>query len=256
MSDNPFNLQGRTAIISGGNRGLGLGIGLGLARAGADIVIACRDLEKAAEAVASVEETGQRAMAVSCDVTSSASVGEAVAEAAAAMGGLHILVNNSGTSCRFLPQDVPEEEWDRVMDTNIKGAFLLSKAVHPHMAAAGGGKVINISSMYAIFGGAVDSAYATSKGGLVQFTRVCAIAWAKDNIQVNAILPGWFITDLTESYLADFPEQEAKINARTPAGRWGRPQDLAGTAVFLSSTASDYITGASIAVDGGFSISD
>jgi 2-deoxy-D-gluconate 3-dehydrogenase len=249
MSENPFDLSGKTAIISGGNRGLGLGLGLGLAKAGADIVIACRDLEKAAEAVAELEATGCRAMAVSCDVSSSGSVNDAVAQAAEAMGGLDILVNNSGTSCRFLPHETPEEEWDRVMDVNIKGAFLLSKAVHPHMAKAGGGKVINISSMYAIFGGAVDSAYATSKGGLVQYTKVCAIAWARDNIQVNAILPGWFVTDLTESYLEQFPE-------RTPAGRWGKPGDLAGTAVFLASYASDYITGASIAVDGGFSISD
>jgi len=143
-----------------------------------------------------------------------------------------------------------------VMDTNIKGAFMLSKAVHPHLKAAGSGKVINIASMYAIFGGANDSAYATSKGGLVQFTKVCAIAWAKDNIQVNAILPGWFVTELTGSYLEQFPEQEKAITARTPAGRWGDSADLAGTAVFLASSASDYITGASIAVDGGFSIKD
>lgn len=256
MDERLFDLAGRTAIVTGGNRGLGLGIGIGLARAGADVVIACRDMEKAAGAVAEIEAVGRRAMAVSCDVTSEASAQRAVAEAAEAMGGVHILVNNAGTSCRYLPQDVPEAEWDRVMDTNIKGAFLMSKAVHPHMKAAGFGKVINISSMYAIFGGAVDSAYATSKGGLVQYTRVCAIAWAPDNIQVNAILPGWFVTELTASYLAQFPAQEAKINARTPAGRWGRPEDLAGTAVFLASHASDYITGASIAVDGGFSISD
>lgn len=256
MSAQPFDLTGRTAIITGGNRGLGLGLGLGLARAGADIVVACRDMDKAAEAVAEIGATGRRAMAVACDVASESSVVAAVAEAAQAMGSLDILLNNAGTSCRYLPQDVPEAEWDRVMDINIKGAFLMSKHVHPHMKAAGGGKVINISSMYAIFGGAVDSAYATSKGGMVQFTRVCAIAWARDNIQVNAILPGWFVTELTESYLAQFPEQEAKINARTPAGRWGRPDDLAGTAVFLASHASDFVTGASIAVDGGFSISD
>jgi 2-deoxy-D-gluconate 3-dehydrogenase len=256
MSDNPFDLTGKVAIISGGNRGLGLGMALGLAKAGADIVIACRDQAKAAEAVAEIEGTGRRALAVDCDITSSASIDEAVAKAADAMGGLSILVNNSGTSCRFRPEETPEDEWDRVMDTNIKGAFMLSKAVHPYMKAAGGGKVINISSMYAIFGGANDSAYAASKGGLVQFTKVCAIAWADDNIQVNAILPGWFVTELTGSYLEQFPEQEKAITARTPAGRWGDPGDLAGTAVFLASSASDYITGASIAVDGGFSIKD
>jgi len=256
MSDNPFDLTGKVALISGGNRGLGYGMALGLAKAGADIVIACRDQEKAAEAVEGIEATGRRALAVDCDVTSAASCENATARAVEQLGGLHILVNNAGTSCRFPPEEVPEDEWDRVMNTNIKGAFLLSKAAHPHIKAAGGGKVINISSMYAIFGGANDSAYATSKGGLVQFTKVCAIAWAKDSIQVNVILPGWFITELTASFLAEFPEAEAKINARTPAGRWGKPEDLTGTVVFLSSSASDYITGASIAVDGGFSISD
>lgn len=256
MSDNPFDLSGKVALISGGNRGLGYGMALGLAKAGADIVIACRDQAKAAEAVAGIEATGRRALAVDCDVTSAASCEHATAEAVEKFGGLHILVNNAGTSCRFPPEKVPEDEWDRVMNTNIKGAFLLSKAAHPHIKAAGGGKVINISSMYAIFGGANDSAYATSKGGLVQFTKVCAIAWAKDDIQVNVILPGWFVTELTASFLAEFPEAEAKINARTPARRWGKPEDLTGTVVFLSSSASHYITGASIAVDGGFSISD
>lgn len=256
MNLNPFDLGGRVALISGGNRGLGYGMALGLAKAGADIVVACRDQAKAAEAVAGIEATGRRALAVTCDVTCAESVERAMAEAIEAMGGLHILINNAGTSCRFRPEDVPEDEWDRVMDTNIKGAFLLSRAAHPHIKTAGGGKVINISSMYAIFGGVNDSAYATSKGGLVQFTRVCATAWAEDNIQVNAILPGWFVTDLTASYLEQFPQAEARITARTPAGRWGRPEDLAGTVVFLSSSASDYVTGASIAVDGGFSISD
>ena len=256
MSDNPFDLSGRVAMISGGNRGLGLGMAVGMARAGADIVIACRDQTKAAEAVAEIEGAGRRAMAVDCDVASSESIAAAVSAAADAMQGIHILVNNSGTSCRFAPEETPDDEWDRVMDTNVKGAFMLSKAVHPHMKAAGGGKVINIASMYAIFGGANDGAYATSKGGLVQFTKVCAIAWAKDNIQVNAILPGWFVTELTGSYLEQFPEKEKAISARTPAGRWGEPDDLAGTAVFLASAASDYITGASIAVDGGFSVKD
>ena len=256
MSDNPFDLTGKVAIISGGNRGLGLGMAIGMAKAGAGIVVACRDQEKAADAVVQIEGMGSRAMAVCCDVTSSDSIVAAATEAADAMGGIHILVNNSGTSCRFPPEETPDDEWDRVMDTNIKGAFMLSKAVHPHMKAAGGGKVINIASMYAIFGGVNDGAYATSKGGLVQFTKVCAIAWAKDNIQVNAILPGWFVTELTGSYLEQFPDQEKAITVRTPAGRWGDPADLAGTAVFLASSASDYITGASIAVDGGFSIKD
>jgi 2-deoxy-D-gluconate 3-dehydrogenase len=256
MSDDPFDLAGKVAIISGGNRGLGLGMAVGLAKAGADIVIACRDQAKAADVVAEIQGMGRRAMAVHCDVTSPDSIAAAVGETVAAMGGIHVLVNNSGTSCRFRPEETPDDEWDRVMDTNIKGAFMLSKAAYPHLKAAGGGKVINIASMYAIFGGANDSAYATSKGGLVQFTKVCAIAWAKDNIQVNAILPGWFVTELTGSYLEQFPEQEKAITARTPAGRWGDPVDLAGTAVFLASSASDYITGASIAVDGGFSIKD
>ena len=256
VSDNPFDLAGKVAMISGGNRGLGEGMALGLAAAGADIVIACRDRAAAGPVVDRVKAAGRRAVAVPCDVTSSASVDRAVTASAEAVGGLDILVNNAGTLSLHRPEDMPHEAWDRVMDTNIRGAFLLSKAAWPHMKEAGGGKVINIASMYSIFGGENDSAYASSKGALVQFTRACAVAWARDGIQVNAILPGWFVTDMTRPFLEGGSRAADRTSERVPAGRWGDPCDLAGTVVFLASRASDYVTGASIVVDGGFSIRD
>lgn len=254
MSAPPFSLAGKTAFVTGGNRGLGLGMALGLAGAGADVAIACRDLDKAGKAIEAVEETGARALAVACDVTSPASIAEAVGRTRAGLGPIGILVNNSGTSCRFRPEETPDDEWDRVIDTNLKGPFMVAKAVYPQMKELGRGKVINIASMNAIFGGPNDTAYAPSKGGIVQLSKVLAIAWAKDNIQVNSLYPGWHYTDMTRSYLKTFPDQEATIEARTPAGRWGTPEDLAGPAVFLASAASDFVTGASLVVDGGYSI--
>ena len=254
MAANPFDLTGKVAFVTGGNGGLGLGMSLGLAGAGASIVIASRNADKTAGAEAELNATGARAIGVSCDVTDSASIEAAVQAAVDKFGGIDILVNNSGTSFRAQPEDIPEEEWDRVLDTNLKGVFLVSKAVYPEMKARGGGKIINIGSMMSIFASEYASPYASSKGGVVQFSKSCAIAWAKNNIQVNTILPGWLHTDMTDAFLKMYPEREKLIEDRTPAARWGQPFDLAGTAVYLASPASDFVTGASIAVDGGYSV--
>jgi 2-deoxy-D-gluconate 3-dehydrogenase len=254
MAANPFDLTGKVAFVTGGNGGLGLGMSLGLASAGASIVVAARNEEKTAAAVAEINATGARALGVSCDVTDSASIEAAVQAAVETFGGIDILINNSGTSFRAQPEDIPEEEWDRVLDTNLKGVFLVSKAVYPNMKTRGGGKIINIGSMMSIFASEYASPYASSKGGVVQFSKSCAIAWAKDNIQVNTILPGWLHTDMTGAFLKMYPEREKLIEDRTPAARWGQPFDLAGTAVYLASPASDFVTGASIAVDGGYSV--
>ena len=254
MAANPFDRTGKVAFVTGGNGGLGLGMSLGLAGAGASIVIASRNADKTAGAVAEINATGARAIGVSCDVTDSASIEAAVQAAVDKFGGIDILVNNSGTSFRAQPEDIPEEEWDRVLDTNLKGVFLVSKAVYPKMKARGGGKIINIGSMMSIFASEYASPYASSKGGVVQFSKSCAIAWAKNNIQVNTILPGWLHTDMTDAFLKMYPEREKLIEDRTPAARWGQPFDLAGTAVYLASPASDFVTGASIAVDGGYSV--
>lgn len=244
-----FDLTGKVAIVTGGNGGIGLGIARGLANAGAAIVVAARQAEKTAQVVAELAAEGGKAIGVTTDVRDEASV-QAMTEAAAdAFGGVDILVNNAGINIRKAPQDYTLEEWRRVLDTNLTGVFLCSRAVYPHMVKAGGGKIINIGSMTSIFGSSVAPAYAATKGGVVQLTKSLALFWAPDHIQVNAILPGWIHTDLTASAPS---ERYEAIKARIPQGRWGEPDELAGAAVFLSSAASDYVTGIAMPVDGGY----
>jgi 2-deoxy-D-gluconate 3-dehydrogenase len=170
------------------------------------------------------------------------------------LGRIDILVNNAGINIRKPPQILEAEEWSSVIETNLTSAFLCSKAVHPAMKAAGGGKIINIGSMLSIFGASFAPAYAASKGGIVQFTRACACAWAGDNIQANAILPGWIDTDLTKRARIEIDGLHERVLARTPTARWGAIDDFAGIAVFLASAASNFVTGTAIPVDGGFSI--
>jgi 2-deoxy-D-gluconate 3-dehydrogenase len=169
-------------------------------------------------------------------------------------GRIDILVNNAGMNIRKPPHVVSLAEWREVLDVNLTGAYLCSHAAYPALKSAGGGKIINIGSMLSIFGTAYAPAYAASKGGIVQFSRACAVAWAPDNIQVNAVLPGWVDTDLTMRARKEVPGLEERVTARTPAGRWGRPDDFGGIAVFLASNASDFLTGTAIPVDGGYSI--
>jgi len=164
------------------------------------------------------------------------------------------LVNNAGTAIRKMPQDYTEEEWHQVLDTNLTGAFFCSQAAYAPMKAGGGGKMINIGSMMSLFGAPYATPYASSKGGIVQMTRAMATAWAKDNIQVNAVLPGWIDTDLTRRARREVPGLHERVENRTPAGRWGTPPDMAGIAAFLASPASDFVTGTAIPVDGGYSI--
>jgi 2-deoxy-D-gluconate 3-dehydrogenase len=170
------------------------------------------------------------------------------------LGRIDILVNNAGINIRKPPQALTLDEWDSVIKTNLTSAFLCSQAVYPVMKAGGGGKIINIGSMMSIFGASFAPAYAASKGGIVQFTRSCAVAWAADNIQANAVLPGWIDTDLTKRAREQIDGLHDKVLARTPAARWGAIDDFAGIAVFLSSAASDFVTGTAIPVDGGFSV--
>ncbi|MET0719239.1 MAG: SDR family oxidoreductase, partial [Tardiphaga sp.] len=167
---------------------------------------------------------------------------------------IDILVNNAGMSIRKPPDVLNLAEWETVMKTNLTSAFLCSQAAHAAMKANGGGKIINIGSMMSIFGASFAPAYAASKGGIVQFTRSCAVAWAPDNIQCNAILPGWIDTDLTQNARREVDGLHDKVLARTPAARWGVGNDFAGIAVFLASAASDFVTGTAIPVDGGFSV--
>ena len=248
----PFDLTGKAAIVTGGNGGIGLGIARGLAAAGASVAVAARDAEKTRSAVDELRAMGASAVGVSVDVADEASVADAVARAAEALGGADILVNNAGIGIRKPPQDYSADEWRRVIAVNLDGAFLCSREVYPHMKRAGGGKIINIGSMTSVFGSDWVASYSASKGGVVQLTKSLAVAWAADNIQVNAILPGWIHTDLTAPIRQNFPERYEYIRSRIPNGRWGEPNEMGGAATFLASAASDYVTGVSLPVDGGY----
>jgi 2-dehydro-3-deoxy-D-gluconate 5-dehydrogenase len=250
----PFDLSGKVAIVTGGNGGIGLGMARGLAAAGTTIAIVGRNEAKSTGAVAGLMQDGHKAIAVAADVTDEKAVDAMVARVRGELGRIDILVNNAGINIRKPPESLAPAEWDSVISTNLTSAFLCSRAVHPAMKAAGGGKIINIGSMMSIFGASFAPAYAASKGGIVQFTRSCAVAWAADNIQVNAVLPGWIDTDLTRRAREQIAGLHDKVLARTPAARWGVAGDFAGIATFLASPASDFVTGTAIPVDGGFSI--
>ena len=248
-----FDLTGRVAVITGGNAGIGFGMAQGLAAAGAAIVIAGRRNDKNREAARAIEAFNVKTAAVEVDVCEEASCRGLVEATVEQLGRLDILVNNAGINIRKQPEALTAAEWNKVMDTNLTGAFLCSHAAYPHMKNAGGGKIVNTGSMLSIFGASFAAAYAASKGGIVQMTKALACAWAKDNIQVNAILPGWIDTPMTQSARSEIPGLNERVLARTPAVRWGKPDDFAGIAVFLASPASDFITGAAIPVDGGYS---
>lgn len=252
MLERMFDLTDRIALVTGGNGGIGLGMARGLGQAGAAVVVVGRNQEKLASASRDLQSLGVRADALPCDVTDEAAVQALFAEVERRHGRLDILVNNAGSTVRKAPQDFTLDEWNQVMDLNLTGAFLCSRAAYPLMVRAGGGKVINIGSILSIFGAPYAPAYCASKGGIVQFTKSLALAWAKDGIQANAVLPGWIATELTDNARAQVPGLNERVLARTPAGRWGVPEDLAGIAVFLASRASDFVTGAAIPVDGGY----
>jgi 2-deoxy-D-gluconate 3-dehydrogenase len=250
-----FDLAGKVAVVTGGNGGIGLGLARGLAEAGATVVVAARNADKSRAAAKELAKLGRGdALAIEVDVTDEASVQHLVQGALQRCGRLDLLVNNAGINVRKLPQEISLAEWRQVMDTNLTSAYLCSHAAYPAMKSAGGGKVINIGSMMSILGAGFVPAYAASKGGIVQFTKACASAWARDNIQVNAILPGWIDTELTRGAREQVPGLNENVLRRTPAGRWGIPDDFRGIAVFLASPASDFVTGAAITVDGGYSI--
>ena len=249
-----FNLNGKVALVTGGNGGIGLGMARGLAQAGAQVVIAARDAAKSAAAVTTLKALGSDSFALTVDATDEDSVAAMFEQLATRCGRLDILVNNAGTTVRKPVDQLSLAEWHGVMDTNLTSAFLCSRAAHPHFKASGAGKIINIGSMASIFGMPYAPAYGASKGGIVQLTKAMAASWAVDRVQVNAVLPGWIDTALTRSARDQVQGLNERILARTPAGRWGAPDDLAGIAVFLASSASDFVTGTAIPVDGGYSI--
>ncbi len=249
---NPFDLTGKIALVTGGNGGIGLGIAQGFAQAGAQVAIVGRNAEKNA---AAVKALGGKALALVADVNDGAQVKRMVADTVKQFGGLDILVANAGINIRKPPQDYSMEEWHRIVDSNLTSVFECCQAVYPEMKRRGGGKIVTIGSMTSIFGFDVGPVYAATKGAVVQLTKSLAAAWAKDNIQVNSILPGFIDTALTKKAREVIPGMHERVEGRTPARRWGRPEDLAGAAVYFSSRASDFVTGTALPVDGGFSSS-
>jgi 2-deoxy-D-gluconate 3-dehydrogenase len=253
-----FGLDGKVAIITGGNRGIGNGIARGLAGAGANIVIGDLKLDddNATEtnAVSAItQEFGVETLGVKVDVRKEKDNLEMVRQALDRFGRIDILVCNAGIGGGgLLPQDIALAKWDEILETNLRSLFVAAKAVYHVMKGQGGGKIISIGSMTSLFGVGAFSAYGASKGGVLQLTRSLAVAWAKDNIQVNCILPGWINTDLSESAKIKNPGLEERVIARTPEGRWGEPGDIVGCALFLASRASDFVTGTAIPVDGGY----
>jgi 2-deoxy-D-gluconate 3-dehydrogenase len=225
----------------------------GLARSGARVVVAARNEQKSNAAVDELQALGADALAIAVDVNDERSVGALVDETVRRCGRLDILVNNAGINIRKPAQDLSLDEWRQVLDTNLTSAFLCSRAAYPAMKRAGGGKIVNIGSMLSLFGASFAPAYGASKGGIVQLTRSLAVAWAPDNIQVNALLPGWIDTELTRRAREQISGLDERVLARSPAGRWGRGEDFEGVAAFLAGPGSDFITGAAIPVDGGYS---
>ena len=249
-----MNLTGRVALVTGGNGGIGLAMAAALADAGATIAIVGRNREKnAAAAAALTREGAPTPMAFAGDMTDEQSVAETMEGVVDRFGALDILLNNAGANDRKLPQDYSVAEWNRLIASNLTSAFIVSQAAYLLMVARGGGKIVNIGSLMSVFGSPMSAPYAAAKGGVVQLTMSLATAWAGDNIQVNAILPGWIDTDMTIRAREQVSDLNNRVLARTPAGRWGRPADLGGAALFLCSSASDFVTGISLPVDGGYS---
>jgi 2-deoxy-D-gluconate 3-dehydrogenase len=249
-----FDLSGRVALVTGGNGGIGLGMAKGFAEAGAAVMLAARRAEKAEPAIAGLKALGTEAAFVAVDVADEASCRAMVEATVARFGRLDILVNNAGMAIRKRPEAYTAAEWHAVIETNLSGAFFCCHAAYPALKRSARGKIINIGSMMSIFGAPFAPAYAASKGGIVQLTKALATAWAADNIQVNAVLPGWIDTELTRQARREVEGLHDRVLARTPAQRWGVPADFAGIAVFLAAPASDFVTGTAIAVDGGYSV--
>lgn len=246
---NPFSLEGKVALVTGANTGLGQGIAVALAEAGADIAAA--GISPPTETEAKVKALGRRFVSIEANLTSIEPVARVLQETLDALGGLDILVNNAGMIRRADAVDFSEQDWDDVMNVNIKSAFFMAQAAGRHFIAQGSGKIINIASMLSFQGGVRVPSYTASKSGIAGITRLLANEWASKGVNINAIAPGYMATDNTAQLRADEARNKAILD-RIPAARWGDPSDLAGTAVFLASRASDYVNGAVIPVDGGW----
>jgi NAD(P)-dependent dehydrogenase (short-subunit alcohol dehydrogenase family) len=246
-----FSLTNKIALVTGAGRGLGRGIAETLAQAGADVALVARSQNEIEEVAAYIRGLGRRALCLVADVRHSSQVDEVVREALAELGGIDILCNVAGMNRRKAIVEMTDEDWDTVVDTNLKSVFLVSRAVAPHMIARQRGKIINIASLNSVIAMENMAPYCASKGGVVQLTKAMAVEWARYRINVNAIGPGYFFTDMTATVFAN-PNRIAQIESRIPFGATGVPEDIAGAAVFLASEASDYMTGQVVYVDGGW----
>lgn len=248
---NIFSLENKTAIVTGGNRGLGRGIAKGLAEAGAKVVIMASS-DSVFRTADELSADGISVQPVKCDLSNEGNIKKGFSEAVSLLGGkLNILVNNAGIQRRSKCEEFPLSDWDDVLNVNLRSVFILCQLAGRHMIPNGGGKIINLASMLSFFGGYTVPAYAASKGGVAQLTKALSNEWASKGINVNAIAPGYMATEMNTRLIED-SSRNAEILSRIPAGRWGKPEDMAGTAVFLASSASDYLSGAIIPVDGGY----
>jgi gluconate 5-dehydrogenase len=247
-----FDLSGKTAIVTGGGSGLGKQMAVGLAECGADVVLCARTVERCEEVAEELRGLGVQALALACNVREQAQIQAVVDAAIAEFGTVDILVNNAGTSWKASPEEMPLEAWQKVIDVNLTGPFLFSQAAGIVMIRQGRGKVINISSVAAFQGAPTEAlnaiAYNTSKGGLLSFTRDLAVKWAPYGINVNAIAPGWFPSEMSQLVLERSGD---RLMEHIPLGRYGTDHDLKGAVAFLASAASDFVTGITLPVDGG-----
>jgi NAD(P)-dependent dehydrogenase (short-subunit alcohol dehydrogenase family) len=243
-------LDGRVAVVTGASRGIGRAIALALAGAGADVALAGRDVARLDAVAGEIRDGGRRALAVPADVTDRGQVDALVARTVDELGGLDVVVNNSGVVSSLPLLETTDEEWDRVLDTNLRGVFLVTRAAGRHLVEQGSGKVVNIASNFAFKGVAGHAAYCASKAGVVAFTRTMAVEWARYGVQVNALAPGYVETDLNADVRAD-PDAAARIVRSVPARRMGVADEFGPWAVLLASPASDYMTGETVTIDGG-----
>jgi NAD(P)-dependent dehydrogenase (short-subunit alcohol dehydrogenase family) len=253
MSIEIFDLKGKVAMITGSSKGLGEAAAVALAKAGADVAICGRNIADINRVVDRLKEMKCNAAGFVVEVTTGETVNKGVTDILNHFGHIDILVNNAGVNYRVPVIEYPEEEWDRVINTNLKGYYLVAKAVAPQMIERGYGKVINMSSILGRIGLPNQLAYASAKGGVDQMTMIMALEWAKLGVRVNAIAPTYFATEMVKQIQED-KERFDFIKQRTPMGRWGNLEEIEGIVIFLASSASDFITGQSIAIDGGWTI--
>ena len=246
-----FDLTGKVAIITGGYQGIGRGIAEGLAEAGSDIVICARNLDRCAEACSEIKKLGVKTLPIRCDITKTEEVKKLVSETVNEMGKIDILVNNAGVGGSEKPIiEMTDEDWDHAVSVDLKGPFLCTREAAKEMIKQGGGKIINVSSIAAFIAMANMSAYCASKGGILQLTKVMALEFIRYNIQVNALCPGYFLTPMNRKFFESEAGQKI-IKKNIPMGRLGNPEELKGTAIYLASSATDFMTGSAILIDGG-----